>query len=177
MAILGQRAGRLELVTQLFQIEQRGKARENIILLKPLKHFLKIVLILAACVFVGARGLALVAERGGLLYLRGKGFSLQWLRLLRPGLCGKRASVISGLGFCCPRHVGILLEQGIKHVSPAFGGQFFTLGTTKEVTESLLFFCFYFSLCEGTCVSTSSNPVTAMLTTLLCLIPCLAPSS
>lgn len=93
MAILGQRAGRSELRTQLFQIEQRGKARENIILLKPLKHFLKIVLILAACVFVGARGLALVAERRATSFT-GQGLLLAVASLVKAsGLCGKRASV------------------------------------------------------------------------------------
>lgn len=65
---------------------------------------------------------------------------------------------------------------GIKHVSPAFGGQFFTSEPPRKSLKAFYFSASYFSLCEGTCVSTPSNPVTAMLTTLLCLIPCLALS-
>ena len=66
---------------------------------------------------------------------------------------------------------------GIKHVSPAFGGQFFTSEPPRKSLKAFYFFASYFSLWKGTCVSTPSNPITAMLTTLLCLIPCLELSS
>lgn len=63
-------------------------------MLKPLKHFLKIVFILAACVFVGARGLALVAESEGYSPFTGQGLLLAVASLVKAsGLCGKRASV------------------------------------------------------------------------------------
>ena len=53
-------------------------------------------------VFVAARGLSLVAVRGGYSSLRCAGFSLRWLLLLRRRALGTRASVVvaRGLSSC-----------------------------------------------------------------------------
>ena len=100
------------------------------------------------CVFIAARGLSLVAVRGGYSSWWCVGFSLQWLLLLQStgsrhvgfSTCGVWAQQLWCTGLVAPRHVGSSRTRARTHVL-CIGRRILNHWATREA-QSQLFLLF-----------------------------------
>ena len=83
-------------------------------------------------------GFSLVVESRGYSLLQCVGFSLQGLLLCAAWALGQWASVVAAHRFSCSSARGNLSGPGIKPMSPAFAGEFFTTEPPPKTMKHIM---------------------------------------